>query len=57
MPSTSRLSQLDMKYQVTVNIDGYHEIISTHKTPDKAIDKMLKAAKANACIYMRCKLN
>ena len=34
-----------MKYQVTVNIDGYHEIISTHKTPGKAIEKMLKAAK------------
>lgn len=40
-----------MKYQVSVNIDGYHEIISTHKTPDKAIDKMLKAAKA---IIMKC---
>ena len=35
-----------MKYQVIVNIDGYQEVISTHVTPDKAIDKMLKAAKA-----------
>lgn len=34
-----------MKYQVKVNIDGYKEIISIHKTPDKAIEKMLKAAK------------
>ena len=40
------LVHTNMKYQVTVNIDGYHEIISTHKTPGKAIDKMLKAAKA-----------
>ena len=35
-----------MKYQVIVNIDGYQETISIHNTPDKAIDKMLKAAKA-----------
>ena len=46
MPSTVRLSQLVMKYQVIVNIDGYQEIMSTHVTPDKAIDNMLKAAKA-----------
>lgn len=43
---TINLVHTNMKYQVTVNIDGYHEIISTHKTPGKAIDKMLKAAKA-----------
>lgn len=35
-----------MKYQVIVNIDGYQETISIHNTPDKAIDIMLKAAKA-----------
>ena len=35
-----------MKYQVIVNIDGYQETISIHNTPDKAIDKMLEAAKA-----------
>lgn len=35
-----------MKYQVIVNIDCYQEIVSTHNTPDKAINIMLKAAKA-----------
>lgn len=34
-----------MKYKVTVNIDGYQEVISIHNSPDKAIGKMLKAAK------------
>lgn len=35
-----------MKYQVIVNVNGYQEIVSTHNTPDKAINIMLKAAKA-----------
>lgn len=35
-----------MKYQVIVNIDGYDEIISIHKTADKAVDLMLKYSKA-----------
>lgn len=35
-----------MKYKVTVNIDGYQEVISIHNRPDKAIDKMLKEAKS-----------
>lgn len=34
-----------MKYQVIVNINGYQEIISTHKTAKKAIFEMLKSAK------------
>lgn len=35
-----------MKYYVIVNNDGYQETISIHNTPNKAIDIMLKAAKA-----------
>lgn len=35
-----------MKYLVIVSINGYQETISTHKTPDKAIYKMLKLVKA-----------
>ena len=34
------------KYQVTININGYVEVISTHKTPKRAIERMLKEVKA-----------
>lgn len=36
------------KYQVTININGYVEVISTHKTPKRAIERLLKEVKATS---------
>lgn len=46
------------KYQVTININGYVEVISTHKTPKRAIERMLKEVKATLleCFKTGCKL-
>ena len=39
------------KYQVTININGYVEVISVHNTPKRAIERMLKEAKATLLEY------
>lgn len=35
------------KFQFIINLGGLNEVISTHSTPDEAIEQMLQYAKSN----------